>query len=68
MRTYYIGPVEKRSGNWGWFRGCTETDIQTSFVAYGCVKTKKEAIERRQADIQTILDRGDSVVFGRYYC
>ncbi len=63
MRTYYIGPVEKRSGKWGWFRGFAETDAQPVFVAYGYITTKREAIERREVDIQAILGRGDKVVF-----
>lgn len=61
---YYIGPVEKRAGMWGWYRGFV--GCQPAFVAYGYITTKREAIKRREADIQEILDRGDSVALDHF--
>ncbi|AUZ95230.1 hypothetical protein FDI40_gp471 [Agrobacterium phage Atu_ph07] len=53
---YYFGPVEKRSGNWGWFKSIGSST--PSFVAYGYITTKSEAITRRKEDIKTLEEKG----------
>lgn len=45
-----FGPVEKRSNCWGWF--VTVDHCQPRFIAYGSVRTKKDAIDRREADME----------------
>lgn len=56
---YYFGPVEKRSGNWGWFKSFGPST--PSFVAYGYITTKAEAIKRRKEDIKEIEEKGGHV-------
>lgn len=56
---YYFGPVEKRSGNWGWFKSFGSST--PSFVAYGYITTKSEAVKRREEDIKYLEEKGQSV-------
>lgn len=48
-QTLGFSPVMKRGGRWGWF--LYRYRCQPTFIAYSNVHTKREAVERRAADM-----------------
>lgn len=51
----HFSPVMKRGGGWGWFETTANTRV-SRFIAYGYVRTKRQAVEARAAAIARAED------------